>query len=84
VDIESDNRCYRTVHGGDVGSLGCVVRGHRPQRLPVVLTEDEVRRVLSNLQGTPALVAQNLYGGGLRLIESPSYRRASRRRCGHT
>jgi hypothetical protein len=46
-----------------------VVRGHRPERLPVVLTEDEVRRVLSNLQGTPTLVAQNLYGSELRLSE---------------
>ena len=46
------------------------MRGHRPQRLPVVLTEDEVRRVLSNLQGTPALVAQILYGSGLRLMEA--------------
>jgi len=35
---------YRTVLGGDVGSLEGVVRGYRPQRLPVVLTEDEVRR----------------------------------------
>jgi hypothetical protein len=55
VNIGSDTHCYRTVHGGDVGSLGFVVRGLRQQRLPVVLTEDEVRRVLSNLQGTPAL-----------------------------
>jgi integron integrase len=61
---------YRTVLGGDVGSLEGVVRGHRPQRLLVVLTEDEVRRVLSNLQGTPALVAQILYGSGLRLMEA--------------
>jgi integron integrase len=61
---------YRTVLGGDVGNLEGVVRGHRPQRLPVVLTEDEVRRVLSNLQGTPALVAQILYGSGLRLMEA--------------
>ena len=56
--------------GGDVGSLEGVVRVDRPQRLPFVLTEDEVRRVLSNLQGTPALVAQILYGSGLRLMEA--------------
>ncbi len=47
-----------------------VVRGHRPRRLPVVLTEKEVRIVLDNLQGTPALVAQILYGSGLRLMEA--------------
>ena len=60
--------------GGDVGSLEGIVLGHRPQRLPVVLTEDEVRRVLSNLQGTPALVAQILYGSGLRLMECHTLR----------
>jgi integrase len=38
--------------------------------LPVVLTEDEVRRVISNLQGTLVLVAQILSGSGLRLMES--------------
>jgi Phage integrase family len=47
-----------------------VVRGHRPRRLPVVLTEKEVRIVLGNLQGTPSLVAQILYGSGLRLMEA--------------
>ena len=56
--------------GGDVGSLEGVVRGHRPQRLPIVLASNEDRRVLSNLQGTPALVAQILYGSGLRLLEA--------------
>jgi len=40
---------YRTVLGGDVGSLEGVVRAHRPRRLPVVLSEDEVRRVLGHL-----------------------------------
>jgi integron integrase len=61
---------YRTVLGGDVGSLEGVVRAHRPRRLPVVLSEDEVRRVLGNLQGPSALVGQLLYGSGLRLMEA--------------
>jgi integrase len=55
---------YRTVLGGDVGSLEGVVRAHRPRRLPVVLSEDEVRRVLGHLQGPSALVGQVLYGSG--------------------
>jgi integron integrase len=61
---------YRTVLGGDVGSLEGVVRAHRPRRLPVVLSEDEVRRVLGHLQGPSALVGQVLYGSGLRLKEA--------------
>jgi integron integrase len=42
-------------------------KGHR--RLPVVLTRDEVWRVLRHLEGTPSIVGLLLYGGGLRLLE---------------
>jgi integron integrase len=40
-----------------------------PQHRPVVLTADETRCILSNLDGTPWLVASLLYGCGLRLVE---------------
>jgi integron integrase len=39
------------------------------KRLPVVLSRDETRQVLSNLQGEFHLMASILYGGGLRLSE---------------
>ena len=42
----------------------------RPKRLPVVLTVDEVSRVLTHLAGDKWLVAMLLYGGGLRLLEA--------------
>ena len=42
----------------------------RPKRLPVVLSQEEVRRVLDAMEGTPKLVVQLLYGSGLRLIEA--------------
>jgi integrase len=45
------------------------VRADRPARLPVVLTPEEVKRVLVTLAGTPQLVATLLYGSGLRLLE---------------
>ena len=61
---------YRTVLGGDVGNLEGVIRARRRQRLPVVLTVDEVRAVLGHLGGAEALVAQLLYGSGLRLMEA--------------
>ncbi len=41
-----------------------------PRPLPVVLTREEVRRVLDAMEGTPKLVAQLLYGSGLRLMEA--------------
>ena len=61
---------YRTVLGGDVGNLEGVIRARRRPRLPVVLTVREVRAVLGHLGGAEALVAQLLYGSGLRLMEA--------------
>ncbi|WP_254979105.1 phage integrase N-terminal SAM-like domain-containing protein [Cyanobium sp. ATX 6A2] len=61
---------YRHVLGSDVGSLEGVIRARRKQRLPVVLTVETVRAVLKHLEGTEALVAQLLYGAGLRLMEA--------------
>ncbi len=61
---------YRHVIGGDVGNLEGVVRARQPKRLPVVFTVAETREVLQRLQGTEQLVAQMLYGSGLRLMEA--------------
>jgi integron integrase len=47
-----------------------VIRARRPQRLPVVMTRDEVRAVLAKMRGSPRLVATLLYGSGLRLMEA--------------
>jgi integron integrase len=51
------------------------VRAKRPKRLPIVLTRAEVRAVIAELEGTPKLVAQLLYGSGLRLMEAMTLRR---------
>lgn len=45
-------------------------RSRKKKRLPTVLSRDEVRRLLSNIQGTQLLMAQMLYGSGLRLMEA--------------
>ncbi len=52
-----------------LGDLGEIARAQRPKHLPVVLTRDEVQRVLSELTGTHQLMAWLLYGCGLRLNE---------------
>ncbi len=45
-------------------------RAKLPERLPVVLSTDEVRRVLSEIpQGPIRLMAGLIYGAGLRLME---------------
>jgi len=46
------------------------VRADRPARVPVVLTVEEVKRVIEAMTGTPQLVAKILYGSGLRLLEA--------------
>ena len=47
--------------------LDNVVRAKRPQRLPVVLTPEQVRTILAHLEGEYWLIASLLYGSGLRL-----------------
>jgi integrase len=60
---------YRAVLDAEFPWLDDVVRAKRPQRLPVVLTRDEVRAVLQPLVGGPRSMAYLLYGAGLRLLE---------------
>jgi len=60
---------YGQVLGADLPWLGEMVRAGRSQRLPVVLSREEVRAVLVALRGTPRLMGMLLYGAGLRLLE---------------
>lgn len=61
---------YKQVLKQELPWLDNVVRAKRPQHMPVVLTRDEVQRVLARLSGVPWLVASLLYGAGLRLTEA--------------
>ncbi len=60
---------YREVLRTDIGPLDGIPRGRVPERLPVVLTRGEVRRILDRLAGIPWLVVALLYGAGLRITE---------------
>jgi integron integrase len=60
---------YQQVLKHDIGWLHDVVRAKQPQRLPVILTRDEVAMVLRHLSGIPWIMATLLYGAGLRLME---------------
>ena len=60
---------YKEVLEKDIGWLDDMERAKRPARLPVVLTAAEVRAVLAHLEGRPRLMANLLYGAGLRLME---------------
>lgn len=56
--------------GKKLNRIDGVVRAKKPERLPVVLTTDEVQAILQRLAGTERLVALLLYGAGLRLLEA--------------
>ncbi len=45
-------------------------RSRKEQRIPVVLTRDEVKQVLALLEGPSELVVKLLYGCGLRITEA--------------
>ncbi len=60
---------YGQVLGIDLPWMKGIVRAKRPVRVPVVLTRDEVRALLAQLEGTKWLMAALLYGAGLRLRE---------------
>jgi integron integrase len=61
---------YRQVLDVELPWLENVIRASRPKRLPVVLSTTEVRSVLAQLDGTCWLIANLLYGSGLRLMEA--------------
>lgn len=61
---------YKEVLALDLPWLADIVRAKKPQRLPVVLTVDEVRQVLERLGGEVWLLCSLLYGTGMRLMEA--------------
>ncbi len=61
---------YVEVLRDPVAWIADVIRARRPQRLPVVMTREEVRGVLGKMTGAPRLIATLLYGSGLRLMEA--------------
>ncbi|WP_281369252.1 integron integrase [Marilutibacter penaei] len=60
---------YRQVLDMELEWMDSVVRAKRPARLPVVLSRDEVGRLLAMLDGQKWLMAALMYGTGMRLME---------------
>ena len=60
---------YKCVLSRPLGEINGVVRAKRSQRLPVVLSRQEVTRLLRNLNGAHWLAACLMDGSGLRLLE---------------
>jgi integron integrase len=60
---------YGRVLGQPLPWMDAIDRAKSPVKVPVVLTREEVRAMLAQLEGTKWLMAGLLYGGGLRLRE---------------
>lgn len=60
--------CREVLRMGDV-ELETGVRAKEKSRLPVVLSVEETRALLQEMKGTTGLMAEVLYGGGLRVSE---------------
>ena len=58
---------YKHVLGIEIGRIADVSRAQTPIRVPVVLSRDEVKRVMEHLTGTMWIIVMLLYGAGLRI-----------------
>ena len=60
---------FRDVMKTELGDLSKTVRAKRGQKLPVVLSSEEVQALFEQVNGLNLLILQLLYGSGLRLLE---------------
>ncbi|MBM4308575.1 MAG: integron integrase [Deltaproteobacteria bacterium] len=60
---------FRDVLKIEPGDLSKTVRAKRGQKLPVVLSPEEVQSLFKHVKGLNLLILQLLYGSGLRLME---------------
>jgi integron integrase len=65
---------YRDVLHIEIGRIAGVPRARTPVRVPVVLSRDEVVRIMKHLDGVTWIMVALLYGAGLRLQECPELR----------
>ncbi|MDO8794814.1 MAG: integron integrase [Vicinamibacterales bacterium] len=60
---------YKEVLAIEIAAIPPVVRERTPERLPVVLSREEIGAILKRLTGTERLIVMVLYGSGVRLEE---------------
>ena len=65
---------YRHVLARPLGFVAEIAPARRPLRLPVVLSQSEVKAILIRMRGVPRLCATLMYGSGLRISECLSIR----------
>ena len=60
---------FQEVEAKDLGDVSGFAHARRRVRVPVVLNREECERLFEALEGTPRLMAELMFGGGLRLSE---------------
>jgi len=60
---------FRDVLKKELGDMSKTVRAKRGQKLPVVLSPEEVQSLFKHVKGPNLLILQLIYGSGLRLLE---------------
>ena len=60
---------YKNVLDREIGEIDNIVWAKKPKKLPVVFTKTEVKTVIKQLSGVKWIMANLLYGAGLRLME---------------
>ena len=61
---------YKKVLARPLDEVIDAVRAERKVNVPVVLTREEVSKVVAVLEGVPQLIVKLLYGSGLRILEA--------------
>ena len=65
---------YKNVLKRNIDWINGIVWAKRPKRLPVVFSEAEIKKIILLLEGVHRLIANIMYGSGLRLSECVSLR----------
>ena len=60
---------YKNFLDREIGEIDNIVWAKKPKKLPVVFTKTEVKTVIKQLSGVKWIMANLLYGAGLRLME---------------
>lgn len=60
---------FREVLGRDIQNVLSFTRASSKQRIPTVLSVDEIRRLLEEMSGRSQLMASLMYGTGMRVME---------------
>ena len=60
---------YKEILKVEIGDLKEIIWAKKPKRVPVVFTHEEIKKIFQHMTGTKWIIANLLYGSGLRILE---------------